>query len=124
DDKFQHIEILKPAFDLSQSFNSAITVVLFSKQSETSEMILDARTLQFVEKKFKTAYREMTINFLHLTGEDLLQTLHDFVTEKKIDLLVMITRKRNFLQNFLDNSVTQKMSYYITVPLLSLHQED
>jgi nucleotide-binding universal stress UspA family protein len=124
DENLKQPEILKPVFNLADLFNSNITGILFSKQSEKVEEDSINQTLELMEDRFKISFEKSCVVFLHLKGEELLNSLNQYVMEKRIDLLVMITRKRSSFQNLFDRSVTQRMSYNITTPLLSLHQED
>jgi hypothetical protein len=109
---------------LAGLFQGNVSVVVFSEETEAFEIITHAKTIQFVQQNLKIAFKNAKIDFVHLTGPDFQQSLQQFVSEKNMNMMAMITQQRSFFQNIFDSSVTQKMSYYTTVPLLSLHKEN
>jgi nucleotide-binding universal stress UspA family protein len=46
------------------------------------------------------------------------------VDAEKIDLLAMSTRKRSFLDSFIDKSLTQTAAFHTTIPLLAFHDKE
>lgn len=56
-----------------------------------------------------------------LAENDVLKTLHTFLDEKKADILVTATRKRNLIERIFDRSITRKLVYHTHIPLLALH---
>ena len=124
DDTLKEIDIVNPVFELADLFEGKVSVVVFSEETEAFEVITHAKTIQFVQQNLKSAFKKAKIDFVHLTGPDFQHSLQQFVSEKNMNMLAMITQQRGFFQNIFDSSVTQKMSYYTTVPLLSLHKEN
>lgn len=56
-----------------------------------------------------------------LSDPDVMKGLHHYLDEKKADLLVTATRKRNFIERLFDRSITKKLVYHTHLPLLALH---
>lgn len=76
-----------------------------------------AREMQNKLEKQFTGY-EIETN--HLSGNDFHQSIHKYIEKEQIDLLVMITYKRTFMQNLFNFSMTRRMAHHTTIPLLSL----
>ncbi|RUA27312.1 MAG: hypothetical protein DSY77_17590 [Bacteroidetes bacterium] len=55
--------------------------------------------------------------------KDISSGIEEFVFEQNGDLLVLLKRKRNFLEKLIGNSVSAEVSYLSTHPLLIYHEE-
>jgi nucleotide-binding universal stress UspA family protein len=55
--------------------------------------------------------------------KDISSGIEEFVYEHNGDLLVLLKRKRNFLEKLIGNSVSTEVSYLSTHPLLIYHEE-
>jgi nucleotide-binding universal stress UspA family protein len=60
------------------------------------------------------------IKFESIDGLRLEDTLVKYVEQNKIDVLAMLTHKRNFFQELFNYSITKQMSYHSKVPLLAI----
>ncbi|MBV6652971.1 MAG: universal stress protein [Mameliella sp.] len=60
------------------------------------------------------------IEFEVLQSTDIREGLTQFMETRAIDLLVMVTHKRNFFQELLRYSHAKEMSYHCNMPLLSI----
>ena len=58
-----------------------------------------------------------------LDGTDFESTLTDFLEDNGVDILAMVTRRRNFLQELFHYSKTKAMSYHSRIPVLSFPVE-
>lgn len=73
--------------------------------------------------QWKNEFENEAIDFI-IAGSDLVkETILDFVSHKNIDVLAMVTHKRNFFSELFTPSLTQKMSNISIVPILALHEE-
>jgi hypothetical protein len=61
-----------------------------------------------------------SIAFHVLDGTDFQTVLTNFLDEMEIDIVVMVTEKRNFLQELFHYSKTKALSYHSRTPILSL----
>jgi nucleotide-binding universal stress UspA family protein len=59
------------------------------------------------------------IDFKVLQGLDLFKAVGEYVEEENIDILAILTHKRNFIHEFFHYSVAKKMSYHLNTPILS-----
>jgi nucleotide-binding universal stress UspA family protein len=65
---------------------------------------------------------EENIAFFIIPDEDVKATIEDFLTNQSIDLLAMLTYKRNFFVELFTSSTTQQLSYQLKTPILVLHE--
>lgn len=121
DDFEQDTAITKPVFELAGLFGATVQLVSFTEKTVSTsafwEQGLDIRSFQ---NKLENIYKGLTIKATQLDGHKFWQTLDAYITKKNIDILAMVTHKRNFLQNVFAGSMTRKISYYTRVPLLAL----
>jgi len=53
--------------------------------------------------------------------EDVEEGLHDYARGNKIDLVIMSSKKRSFLENIFHSSVSKKMAMHTDIPIMVLH---
>lgn len=74
--------------------------------------------------KFSAAFEgQDKMHFKVLAGTDIYEAVTDYMQAHHIDLLAMVTRKRNFLQELFHYSKTKQMVYHSHTPVLALHVE-
>lgn len=74
--------------------------------------------------QWKNEFGNEAVDFI-ITNSDLVkETILDFVSHKNIDILAMITHKRNFFSELFNPSLTQKMSNISIVPVLAMHEDE
>ncbi len=69
-------------------------------------------------KIMKKVYKEHKRLQFQMRAGDFETELHEFVRTKRIDLIAMISHKRNFIGRLLDPSIVNKMAGQVNVPLL------
>ena len=67
-------------------------------------------------------YDEKNLQFFIIPSDDVKETIEDFLVSQDIDLLAMLTYKRNFFVELFTNTTTQKLSYHLKTPILVLHE--
>ncbi|MCB0557944.1 MAG: universal stress protein [Lewinellaceae bacterium] len=71
--------------------------------------------------QFKARFGERdNVHFYVLEGNDIKEAITGFLEENKIDVLAMVTHKRNFLAELFNYSRTKMMSYHSRTPVLSI----
>ncbi len=65
---------------------------------------------------------EKDLEFFIIPSDDVETTIEDFITSQSIDLLAMVTHKKNFFTRLFTTSTTQKMSQHSKTPILALHE--
>lgn len=73
-------------------------------------------------KKWETDFKGEPVVFSVIPSEDVKDTIMDFVLYKNIDILSMITYKRNFFVELFNPSLTQKFSKTLEIPILAMHE--
>jgi nucleotide-binding universal stress UspA family protein len=73
--------------------------------------------------QWKTEFEHQPVKFSVVTSDEVKETILDFVSHKNIDILAMITHKRNFFSELFNPSLTQKLSNISSVPVLAMHEE-
>jgi nucleotide-binding universal stress UspA family protein len=88
--------------------------------------IIDDEKISKSEKEnveiLKKYFHDYGPKFHIKTHEDIMEGIFDFVKHQKISLLVILHRDRNFLEAFFDESITEKISFQIDIPLLALDE--
>jgi nucleotide-binding universal stress UspA family protein len=67
-------------------------------------------------------FQDFSPKFHIKTHDDVMEGIFDFVKHQKISLLVILHRDRNFLEEFFGESITEKISFQINIPLLALDE--
>ncbi len=73
-------------------------------------------------KEWEIEFINEPVHFSILTSDDVQGTILDFVSHKSIDVLAMLTYKRNFFSELFHPSLTKKFSNDSRIPILALHQ--
>lgn len=116
-------ELLQPVYDLAQGFGAKVHAVVFTEQdADAVEVMTHTRSTHLIEQRMKRTFPTIHSDAMQIVGDNLVDALLRLTAEKDIDLLVMITHKRGPLEGLFNSSLTQKMSYRSTVPLLALHE--
>ena len=104
---------LKQAIDIAKKTNAKIKC-LHVKNHETES--IDAEI-----EDWKNQFKNDPVRFYIIPSDDVKETILDFITSQEIDILTMITYKRNFFESLFNSSLTKKMSYKSEIPILVLH---
>ncbi|WP_268846835.1 universal stress protein [Flavobacterium aestivum] len=93
----------------------AIVKCLYVKtnKSDVSDAIIN---------EWKTEFENEPVQFSVTLSDHVKETILDFVSHKNIDILAMITHKRNFFSELFNPSLTQKLANISIVPVLAMHE--
>jgi nucleotide-binding universal stress UspA family protein len=72
--------------------------------------------------QWKEEFKDEAIEFLIINSDLVEENIVDFSTHKNIDILAMITHKRNFFSELFNPSLTKKFSDISIVPILAMHE--
>lgn len=75
-----------------------------------------------VYQEWETLFKDAPVQFFIIPGEDARETIEDFIISQEIDVLAMISYKRNFFQWLFTSSFTEEMAFVSTIPILALHE--
>jgi nucleotide-binding universal stress UspA family protein len=73
-------------------------------------------------KQWEEEFMGEPIQFSVIPSEDVDDTILDFVLFKDLDILAMLTYKRNFFVELFKPSLTQKFSNRLDIPVLAMHE--
>ncbi|WP_264509681.1 universal stress protein [Flavobacterium sp. N1719] len=71
---------------------------------------------------WKDHYRHDPVLFHIIPNENIEDTITDFIMSESIDVMAMLTYKRNFFAQLFLESVTEKMVNHASIPILALHE--
>jgi nucleotide-binding universal stress UspA family protein len=72
-------------------------------------------------KMWEIEFEGEPVEFSVIPNEDIKETIMDFVQYKEIDVLSMITYKRNFFVELFSPSLTRKFTNTLNIPILVMH---
>lgn len=109
-DKMALREVLK----FAKKTNSKIKCLYVkTKNSDVSDATI---------KQWENDFLGEPIQFYVVPSEDVQETILDFILLKNIDILAMLTYKRNFFIELFNPSLTKKFSNSLAIPVLALHE--
>jgi nucleotide-binding universal stress UspA family protein len=73
-------------------------------------------------KHWETEFKDEPVQFSVIPSDDVKETILDFVSFKSIDVLAMLTYKRNFFVELFKPSLTQKIANNSSIPILAVHE--
>jgi nucleotide-binding universal stress UspA family protein len=85
---------------------------------KTSESDVSESRMERWEKEFEN----QPVQFSVIPSEDVKASILDFIYFKEIDVLAMITYKRNFFIDLFKPSLTEKFSNTASIPILAMHE--
>jgi nucleotide-binding universal stress UspA family protein len=118
----EHPTVTNPAFELAGLFNAKVTVAIFTDEDTAVavDYLENTRGILAYEEKLKTVYNDTVVEPEKLFGHKFLETLDEYIDENYVDILVMLTHKRGFVESIFHRSMTKKMSYHTNIPLLAV----
>lgn len=75
-----------------------------------------------VYQEWEILFKDEPVQFFIIPAENPRETIEDFIISQEIDVLAMISYKRNFFQWLFTSSFTEKMAFISTIPILALHE--
>lgn len=81
-------------------------------------------TEEYLKERAKLAemFQEFKPEFYFIGTFDFHDTINQFVTDKKIDMVITIPRNRSFIDNLFKPSNTKKLVFESTIPVLAAHE--
>jgi nucleotide-binding universal stress UspA family protein len=113
--------LLNPVFELAEIFKIPIHVFVYESDSDSDADIEDTDIkLRQYNTYLQSCYPAATLMASHREGEDFELAIADFCEENNIGIICMLTKKRSFLEQLFNPSLTKKMAYHSTIPLLAI----
>jgi len=109
-------DALQKALEIADKFRAKVNCLYIRNSDDPID--IDERI-----NEWKAYHRSPNIAFHTIAGDDIEQSLLDFVQERHADLVVMRKHKRGFFEGLFHTSLTKKMAYHSKVPLLVFQEE-
>jgi nucleotide-binding universal stress UspA family protein len=113
------IYALEKVVDIAKLFNAQVNVLHVSNKPDLQDDEKRKLKLFMDEANRKIKYNNMAFQLLE--GENVEDTLEEYLDDGETDLLVMSTHHRNFFDRIFGNSVTKYMAFHTTIPLMAFH---
>lgn len=126
--KFDKIKKIGLTTRYSRKDKIALKQVLdFARQVDAKVKCLFVRTFdsnlkQSLIDKWKHDFKNEPVEFFIIPSEDVKGTIEDFLVQKDIDILAMLSYKHNFFENILGKSLIKTFAFESDVPILALHE--
>ena len=111
--KEEEVPALRFTLDFAATFDATIHVI----NVDITHTHLYHKRMETMKEKFA---HEQKVKFHILEGDDLIQTIYEYLEEHSIDMVVMLSYKRNFLEELFHYSLAKKMAYHGRTPILAL----
>ncbi|OSZ77619.1 hypothetical protein CAP36_14700 [Chitinophagaceae bacterium IBVUCB2] len=113
---------VNPVFELAELFNAEIHITKFTKEgtAKATDYLAAERVGNAYAKKLQSLHKNIQVSFIHLDGNKFEKTIEKYIAKNNIDIVAMLTHKRTFLKSIFNRSMTKKMSYHTSIPLLAL----
>jgi nucleotide-binding universal stress UspA family protein len=74
-------------------------------------------------EKWQSDFKKEAVEFFVIPNDNIKKTINDFLVQQEIDVLAMLTHKRNLIEELFTQSLTQKLSFQSKTPILVLHEK-
>jgi len=127
--KFQKIENI--AFTTrfrKKDIEALIKVLFFAKRFHAKVKCLYVKTpnsdvTEDTVRRWQSHFEdEDNLQFFIVPNENVLETIEDFLVSQEVDMLAMLTYKRNFFVELFTKTTTQQLSYHLPTPILAFHE--
>ncbi len=112
-----------PIIKMARLFSASIQVTIFTDTDDDFVEDYDEHELKIAAYRdiLKEQYKDVEIHAVHLAGHHFMENVKNWIAVNNIDMMVMLTHKKNIIEKILEGgSMTKKMSYHITIPLLAI----
>ncbi|MDA3779079.1 MAG: universal stress protein [Bacteroidales bacterium] len=101
---------------------SPFDIRLYCVHIGTKETITwDKVKMDNLKDNLKKLYQDYEIECVIIEGEDFLAEIQEIIRAKKIDILSMVTHKRNILAKLFNPSIAKKVLFHSNIPLFVFH---
>ncbi len=107
---------------MARLFSASVQATIFTDTDDDFVEDYDVHELKIEAYRsiLKKQYPDVEIHAVHLAGHHFMENVKNWIANNNIDMMVMLTHKKNIIEKLFEGSMTRKMSYYITIPLLAI----
>ena len=77
--------------------------------------------MEGLKSYFTDNYPDSSVECKIIDGEDVIEALDLFISDQNVSAIAMVTHRRNLIAKLFSPSITQKMFFHTTTPLLVFH---
>jgi len=81
----------------------------------------DKAKMAGLKEKLYDQYKDYDIECSLIEEKDFMKGVQDFIRQKNIDIISMVTHKRNLISKLLNPSITRKVLFHTNIPFLVFH---
>lgn len=85
--------------------------------------VWDKVKMDSLKEKIMSQYKDYDIECSIMEEEDFLKGVQDIIREKRIDIISLVTHKRNLISKLLNPSVARKVLFHTNIPFLVFHSD-
>jgi len=112
--------MLQHLIDFTWDYDPEISLVHIDKDKTENYKIMSEDYEQFFREK--TPY--LGVKFVKIASKNTINGLQQYAKENDIDLIVMATKHRGWVEEIFHKSITKRMVLNANIPLLVMHPED
>lgn len=115
-------EILSKVVAISKLFSAAIHVVVFKDidGDENADFIYNEEQINDYLQFLKETFPGVVFKGELLEGKDFEITIDKYSNKNEVDIIAMVTYPKSFFEKVLRKSVTKKMAFHSTIPILAI----
>lgn len=115
-------ELLNKIIAIPKLFSSAIHVVVFKDidSDEHADFIYNEEQLNDYLQFLKENFPDIIFKGELLSGKDFEITIDRYTNKNEMDIIAMVTYPKSFFEKVLQKSVTKRMAFYSTIPILAI----
>lgn len=117
---FESIEtgFLKQLFHFARPLH--LDVCIFNVKSEDQlDLVPDSQILGQIKRHFP----EEPYSVAQLKGNDVVAGIQDFIQDNQVDILALSVHKPDFLEKLFHSSISERLTFQTTIPLLTLPEK-
>lgn len=109
------LKAINTVIELAKLFGAKVhCLYVKTKKTDVNPVIIE---------DWKFLLKGENVVFHVIEDEHVQQTILNFVDSYDVDMLAMLNYKKGFFEELFNQSLTQKLSYHVQVPLLSIHED-
>lgn len=115
-------DILDIIFEMAACYQATVDIVVFTNQETDAAFTYmeHDRNIPAYERWLEDKYPNASCVIYHLFGSHFEDTMEKFIHQNEIDLMAMVTYRRSFADRIFHPSITKRMSYHTSIPLLAI----
>ena len=115
-------DILGKIITISKLFSSVIHVVVFRDidGNENANLIYNEEQLNDYLQFLKKTFPDVVFKGKLLEGKDFEIEIDRYSNKNEVDIIAMVTYPKSFFEKVLQKSVTKKMAFHSTIPILAI----